>query len=364
MALFGSNQASYLGIDLSNDSIKVVELENDRGKPKLITYGYTEAPAGVLRGDFIDNKHKTSALLKEVCKQAGTVSTNALTSLPNTIVFSTIVSLHDVLVKDIYNPHKIKKMIGEEFSKIAPLPLEEMFYIPTLVDIDLLEKAKEEKVRKIKTINYLVVAASLKIIKKYSDIFKQAGLNLVKLDVEAFCQIRSLIGRDPSNILLVDVGENVSSIMIVSKGLPILKRTLNIGGTTFTQYIADHLKLELPQAEQNKIDLSITYRPGGEFPEFLEAVVNPLINEIEYLVKLYKEKAQTNSKLIEKIILTGGGSLLPNLSTHISRKTNLPTYLGDPWARIVYPEDVFPLLREVGPRFSVSIGLAMEQILK
>ncbi|KKQ55012.1 MAG: hypothetical protein US74_C0045G0015, partial [Parcubacteria group bacterium GW2011_GWA2_38_13] len=41
---------------------------------------------------------------------------------------------------------------------------------------------------------------------------------------------------------------------------------------------------------------------------------------------------------------------------------NMRVYLGDPWARVIYPEELKPALAEVGPRFSVAIGLAMKEI--
>jgi hypothetical protein len=41
---------------------------------------------------------------------------------------------------------------------------------------------------------------------------------------------------------------------------------------------------------------------------------------------------------------------------------NVNTYLGDPWARIVYPVDLRPILDEIGPRFGVAIGCAMRDI--
>jgi hypothetical protein len=41
----------------------------------------------------------------------------------------------------------------------------------------------------------------------------------------------------------------------------------------------------------------------------------------------------------------------------------IKTFIGDPWARTVYPLDLKPVLQELGPRFAVSIGLAMREIV-
>jgi hypothetical protein len=38
------------------------------------------------------------------------------------------------------------------------------------------------------------------------------------------------------------------------------------------------------------------------------------------------------------------------------------TYLGNPWARVVFPPDLRSVLEELGPRFAVTIGCAMRDI--
>ena len=60
MALFGDTNEGYLGVDLSKDSIKVVELVNENNQPRLVTYGYTESKGEELQGHFIENKNITS----------------------------------------------------------------------------------------------------------------------------------------------------------------------------------------------------------------------------------------------------------------------------------------------------------------
>jgi Tfp pilus assembly PilM family ATPase len=69
-----------------------------------------------------------------------------------------------------------------------------------------------------------------------------------------------------------------------------------------------------------------------------------------------------NGAPLEKIILSGGGALLLNLSEYLSERLSIKVIIGDPWARIRYPEELRPVLSEVGPRLAVAIGLAMREI--
>ena len=69
------------------------------------------------------------------------------------------------------------------------------------------------------------------------------------------------------------------------------------------------------------------------------------------------------SRDIEKVILAGGSSWLPNLTSFLSQTLNLRVFIGDPWARIMYPVELKPALNEIGPSYAVSVGLAMREIV-
>ncbi|PJB15848.1 pilus assembly protein PilM, partial [Candidatus Falkowbacteria bacterium CG_4_9_14_3_um_filter_38_19] len=64
----------------------------------------------------------------------------------------------------------------------------------------------------------------------------------------------------------------------------------------------------------------------------------------------------------DKVILSGGSALLPNLANYLSKILNLNVIIGDPWARVSYPTDLKPILDEIGPRLAVAIGLAMREV--
>jgi len=37
-------------------------------------------------------------------------------------------------------------------------------------------------------------------------------------------------------------------------------------------------------------------------------------------------------------------------------------FIGDPWARVMYPMEMKSVLQQIGPRMAVSVGLAMREI--
>jgi type IV pilus assembly protein PilM len=213
-----------------------------------------------------------------------------------------------------------------------------------------------------KSVRILLTAAAKNLVKKYLDVFKIAGLNLLSLETEAFALIRSLVGADKSTILIVDMGAACTNIFIVDAGIPVLNRSIDLGGAALTKTLSANLNISLAEAEQLKHDIGLAETEPRGVPRLIETSLAPLINEIRYCINLFQSQEGTGIKKVEKIILTGGGAALPNLRDYIASGLALRVYIGDPWARVIYPEELRPVLDEIGPKFSVAIGLAMREI--
>jgi type IV pilus assembly protein PilM len=211
----------------------------------------------------------------------------------------------------------------------------------------------------------LLTAAPKTLVSKFVEIFKLAGLQLVLLESEAFAEVRSLIGKDRSTIMIVDIGSLRTNILIVEKGIPFVTRSIATGGNAITQTIAKTLGIPAEQAESMKRDIKSmqAFAPTGDLSPILSVLLKPILDEIRYSFNQYQsQEAGGQPKRIEKIILTGGSSLLPRLSEFLTQQMSVNTYLGNPWARVVYPPDLRPVLDEMGPRFAVTIGCAMRDI--
>ncbi|MCG2701332.1 MAG: type IV pilus assembly protein PilM [Candidatus Falkowbacteria bacterium] len=348
MGLFFSNN-SYLGIDVGTSSVKLVELKKESGKVKLLTYGFSEE----LQISSQSDPAKLADVINKICQKAGTVSRSAVAALPTFSVFSSIINLSGV------NKKEIASAVQWEAKKVIPLPLEDI-----ILDWREIKENKEEnsagKSSK-QNIKVLLTGAPKLLVKKYIEIFKHAKINLLSLETETFSLIRSLMGNDKSTVMIVEIGANTTDISIIDKSIPILTRSIDIGGMTITKSIGNNLNIGLERAEQFKYDLGISSINSQEdvIPQTIISTISPIINEIKYTSNLFKEK---NNRSIEKIILSGGAALLLNLSNYLSKTLDVNVIVGNPWARISCPLELKPLLDEIGPRMSIAIGLAMREI--
>ncbi len=344
MGLFSVNK-SFLGIDIGTSSIKIVEFKGEAGKIRLLTYGFSENLPGVGQTDIKD----MVGVINKIYEQADITSKSGVSALPTFSVFSSILNLAGVGKKDIASA------VHWEAKKVIPLPLEDM-----ILDWKKIED-KEEKRESKTNLKVLLTGAPRTLVKRYIEIFKNAQINLLSLETETFALIRSLLGNDKSTVMIVEIGATTSNITIVSQSIPLLNRSLDVGGLTITKAIGNNLNIGLERAEQFKCDLGISSMDSQEdiIPKTIVETISPIINEIKYAFNLFQSKS---NKKVDKIILSGGSALLINLPNYLSKILNMNVIIGDPWFRVSYPLDLKPLLDEIGPRLAIAIGLAMREI--
>lgn len=396
MKLFSST-TSYLGVDIGTSSIKMVELENFKGQAKLKTYGYSDVSTNVLHGTAEKSNEIVANYINTIATKSKVQTRQVVAALPTFSVFNFIITLPPMPKKDL------AAAIKWEAKKFIPVPIEEM-----ILDWKILNKKKtketnglkdklsifdrgkkddkkEDKEKKdgdenqddkkddkkemVNTIssskpddnNYriLLTAAPKTLVARYIDIFRRANMNLLSLETEAFALSRSLMGNDMSTVMIVDVGATTADICIIEQGVPILNRGIDTGGEYITKTIMNSLNVNQERAEQFKRDFGLSSEGNKNIPDVIQKSLNSIINEIKYVFEMFEN--QGDSK-IDKIILTGGSAFLPNLPEYLSELLNLSVIIGNPWDRIIYPLDLEPILHEIGPRMSISIGLAMRDI--
>ncbi len=345
-SLFSSDN-TYLGIDIGDSSLKMVELRKQGGRLVLVNYGFTENVGGVQFTKLEDSEYLAAAINK-VRREAGIKAKKAVVSLPTFSVFSSIINVVSTDRKTLPD------IVREEARKVIPLPLEEMILdwkiIPT-------QDGKDSN-----NLSIFLTGSPKKLVRRYLDIFAKARLELASLETETFSLIRCLMGDDQSTAMIVEIGANSTDLVIVKESIPVISRSLEVCSRTITNILAKNMGTSFAKAEQFKLDLSLTLSGTGktvELPPVIVAAVTPISNEIEYMLDFFDVNYKSK---VDKIILSGGGAMMFGLSDYLSKKLNLPVFAGDPWARVDYPAELKGIISEVGPRLAVAVGLAMREI--
>lgn len=367
MGLFGKKKVEHfegmLGVDVGTSGIKVVEIIPENGRLRLSRYGYSE-PAGSVKfeGSLLDDAPRAAETLRKIMKESEMKATRAVASLPSSKVFHAMITLP--VPKD--PKEDLRPIIEAQARKLLPLPLEEMILDSNILDKDLLPKAGLPKTaepapeptdKSKKYIRVLLTGAPKALVAKYVEVFRLAKLELVSLETEVFAVVRSLVGKDKSRVMIVDMGAERTNIAVIDKGVPYLTRGIKSGGNAITQALATSMSVSFEEAEAMKRDLAYSSTQG--LPAPLEEAVKPVLHEIKYTLQLYAEQSFHDNSTVEKIVITGGSSHVPGLIPYLTAALNVNVYHGDPWARVATVPEARPVLDEVGPRLAVAIGLAM-----
>lgn len=364
-----SSQPSYLGVDIGASGAKIVELTNEGKRARLVTYGIYDEPMNVVgKIDPRQEPERVGLVLRELTKRIRTTTVKTFASLPTFSVFTSIMNVPNVAGKDL------SAAVRWEAKKIVPLPIDDMVLDwKKLSEVEVPRPVQEYAGQAAEPIHYtrvLLTAAAKDLVKKYIEVFRSAGLQLMSLETEAFALIRSLVGAEERIVMVVDIGAVNTDISIIDHGIPFLNRSIDTGGLAMTRALVDSLSISLEDAEQMKRDLGSSGQV--EFPEAFRVVVEPILNELSYCMSLYQRQRQAligvgvkadETATIDKIILTGGSSELVGLPEYLASHLNVRVLSTNPWARIMVPKDLEAELARVGSRLSIAIGLAMRDIV-
>ncbi len=337
------NTNNFIGVDLGSTSIKIVELKRDKDQLRLVNYGFSESDE-LFKIEQLDDVRAVVKIIRKILSKSGIRCNEAFVSLPTFSVFTSLLNLSNVAEKDLASA------VHWEAKKLIPLPLEEMI-------IDWKIVSNENSQEPGRGLRVLLVGAPKALVKKYNMVFREAGIQPRGMETETFSLVRSLIGNDKTVTMIVELGASTTDVSIVEKGIPMLTRSIDVGGATITQGLSTRLNVKPEDAEQFKFDLGVgAIDDQSPVSKMILEILAPVLNEIKYSMDLYASK---NQSAVNKIILSGGSASLPELPAYLSKILDKSVLIGNPWDHVSYQVDLKPLLEEIGPRMSVAVGLAM-----
>ena len=163
---------------------------------------------------------------------------------------------------------------------------------------------------------------------------------------------------EPTGSMIVDIGGGTTEVAVISLGGIVVSDSIKIAGDELDEDIVNFIKnnlnlaIGMAQAEQVKIELGCAIEPISEksmeirgrelttgLPENkivtssqIQEAMAPSIEKIIDLVKATLEKTppELASDIVEKgITISGGGALIKDLDTLISKRTEIPVFIAE-----------------------------------
>ncbi len=336
------------GIDISDLSIKVMQIKKGHDRDYVKGYASISIPRGCIENRIVIKKKIVIKAIKKVLKAANIKTIYAIASLPETKAFLRIISLPEMKKKEI------NEAVKWEMEMNIPMKINQVYY-----DWQLLN---EPIVKEKKKINVLTVAIAKTIVDSWLDIFENAGLEVQGFDMESIAQLRSLIPKETEEgtVMIVDIGDKLTSFLITVRGIPVFTSSIPLSSEAMISAISNGMGISRKEAEKIIIMHGIgSVIKNDHIFEILKSVLENFINEIERTIEFFVSGLKY-SQDVDKIILCGGGAKTKGIVSYFTRRLQREVILGNPWRNVNFGDSIPPLTRENSVQYTTVIGLAIK----
>ncbi len=331
------------GLDIGRSFIKVVQVERSGSKKILTAAASLPMPSGGIQQESVIELKKVSDAVKVCVENAKVDGEKCTISLIESQAVTRLIEMPDLTDKELASA------ITYEADQYIPLPIKEVNLQYRIVSRPKGDFGNQMQV--------LLVAAPLRVIKKYSKIVKDAGLTLNAVETESAALSRALTKPQDAPSLIVSLGAYSTELVIVQNGSPVLTRSIATGGLSLTRAIVSEFSLSQNQAEEYKKAYGILKdKLSGKVSAVLRPILEMLV--VEILKAIEFAKSHVKDYQLANMVVCGGGAYLPGLSEFLTERTGLEVLLGDPWQNFSKEGLVLKLVGQ-GGFYGIATGLAL-----
>jgi len=345
---------SAFGLDISDFSIKVVQLEKRRRSFKLRSFNRLAIPEGLIEEGVIKKEKELTKILKKAISEVKgepIKTPYAICSLPEQHAFIKIIQL------PLMNLEEVRKAIKWEAEANIPFPLDEVYLSWQIIPS---EKPSDH-------LDVLINAAPRNLVDNYLNMLRGADIEPIVFEIESVATARALIQKEYASkpVLIIDLGFNRTSFIIFAgNSIRFTSSISTVSNKEMLDAIGKKLNktLKEPQLSKFRIDSEKTGEEGKVFNALLPCLTK-LIGKIKDCIVFHEEYNQPDyegkGKICE-IIICGGGAHLKGLDQYLFSHLKIPVKLGNPWVNIPYSKHKIPgIPYDESPDYATVLGLAL-----
>jgi len=335
---------SFFGLDISDESLKFVELVCTKDGIRVGRYGERSIPAGVIESGKIKDSKKIEEILLALRKEEKVKS--VCVSLPEEQAYLFALKLEKTGLRNV------REGIELALEDHVPISAQDAIF-----DYELINENTQD-------IEVQVTAVPKNIIENYLSIFEHSNISVKSFELEAQAISRVVIKKgDMGTYMIVDSGKKRTGIFIVSKGIVVFTFTLDFGGVMLTQMIQKNFNISFEEAEKMKEKYGLERNTHNK--EIFAVILNSVSILRDEILKrflywqTYKDEKGKNNPPIEKIIFCGGDSNLIGLVDYISVSIKSTAEMANVWVNISDIENYIPEMSfKQSLAFTTALGLA------
>jgi type IV pilus assembly protein PilM len=334
-----SGVSDFFGLDLGSSALRAVQLRGNGTVKVLERYGQMPINDNITLSDSKVDQQKLAEQIKEFIHQVGISSKNVAVNLPSHRVFTTVIDMN--------------KMTSAEISKAIRYQAES--FIPTPPDESKIDWAViGDSPKDAKKLEVLLSSVPNEFVEKRLDMLESIGLSVIAFEPDSMALTRAVI---PVDVLAPQM---ILDLVIAMNGAPHLARAIPTGSEAIVRSAVQNLHIEQKQAEQFVLKFGLGKdKLEGQVYNAIIGTIDGLMAEIEKSIKFFTGR-YPNAKL-ERIIVTGGASTLPEFPLYIANRFGISVEIGNSWRNVSFPAAKQNELLSTSNHFAVAAGLAERQ---
>jgi type IV pilus assembly protein PilM len=253
-------EKKVIGIDFTNQEIRMAQVSIGRGLPKLERFALGPIPEGVFSGGRLVEPGKLAEAIKDLLRGYRFTSKKAILGISGKYGVTRMVTLPRMTAA------QTRDAINLQLNQYVPFPPADTIY-----DFKVLREIKEEEQP---SQEVLLVATRRTSIQPLIAVMKRAGLTLIGVKITtlaSFSLFEDLYHDNEQAVAFVDVRDSVTDISFVAENYFRLSRSIEFGLTNLVERLRQKKNMTYEEAVdhlyRNKVDLMESYRPSSTTTE-------------------------------------------------------------------------------------------------
>ena len=338
-----SGVSGFFGLDIGTSAIRVVEAHGTGPVKSLVRYAAMPLEAKLANSDSKADQQKLARIIRDMLAEAGVTTKNVAVGIPSQKVFTAVFD--------------VGRLSSAELAKTIKYQADAM--IPTAVadskiDWALLGDSPQDKTK----VEILLSSVTNDFVESRLDMLESIGLNVIAFEPDNLALTRAMLAHETSvPQMVLDIGNQSTDLVIAMAGAPRLTRSIPTGSDAVIKAAMQNLNIDQKQAEQFVFKFGLSHDElEGQIYQAIIGTIDLLVSEIDKSIKFFQTR-YTDAKL-DRIIMTGGASALPEFPLYIANKFAIQVEIGNAWRNIAFAPDRQNELLAVSNHFGVAAGLA------
>lgn len=338
-----SGVSEFFGLDLGTGAIRVVQISSSSNVKQLLRYAMTPIDSKLSLSESKADQQKIAAQLKELIATAQITTKNVAVGIPSSRVFTTVVDI------DKLSPKELASTIKYQADSFIPTPIAE-----SKLDWAVIGDSPKDAAQ----VEVLLSSVPNNFIENRLDMLESIGLNVIAFEPDNLALVRSMLPKDATTPqMVIDIGSKSTDLVITMNGIPRLTRAIPTGSDAIIQAAQQNLNIDDKQAQEFVFKFGLSQNKlEGQVYQAIIGTVDLLINDIDKSIKFFL--ARYNNTPLDRIVMTGGASALPEFPLYFANKFGVNVEIGNAWRNVLYGMERQNELMAVSNHFGVAVGLA------